>query len=147
MRRLEIRHETALPVGELSALALRGGPEGETQLLAVGDEDFAVVSTKFTDGPVPTDVRRRDLHSALRDTQVGLEHGSAFEGAASDGAGTIVLLQEDQARLLVLAPDLSRLLQVLVLAVAADQPEIGPGWQREPNARGEGLLLLANATS
>ena len=61
---------------------------------------------------------------------------------ASDGDGTIVLLQEEQARLLVFAPDLSRLLHTLALAVPADDPVLNPAWRREPNSRGEGLLLL-----
>lgn len=142
VRRLEIRHETVLPLREISALAVRSGAEGQTQLLAVGDEDFAVVSAELDDGDKPTRARRHDLHSALRDTRIDTEPGSGFEGAASDGGGTVVLLQEEQARLLVFAPDLSRLLRVLVLAVPADDPVLGAAWHRHPNARGEGLLLL-----
>ena len=61
---------------------------------------------------------------------------------ASDRDGTIVLLQEEQARLLVFAPDLSRLLHTLALAVPADDPVLNPAWRRKPNSRGEGLLLL-----
>ena len=85
---------------------------------------------------------RDDLRPALRDAGVDLRSGSGFEGVASDGDGTIVLLQEEQARLLVVAPDLSRLLHTLVLAVPADDPVLNPAWRREPNSRGEGLLLL-----
>ena len=69
--------------------------------------------------------------------------GSGLEGVASDGAGTILLLQEEQARLLVFAPDLSRLLHTLVLAVPVGRARCSnPAWSRHPNSRGEGLLLL-----
>jgi hypothetical protein len=112
-------------------------------LLAVGDEDFAVVSTEIDDhrGTL-ADTRRDDLRPVLRNTPIDLRSGSGFEGVASDRDGTIVLLQEEQARLLVFAPDLTRLLHTLVLAVPADDPALNPAWHREPNSRGEGLLLL-----
>jgi len=142
VRRLGIRHQTALPMRELSALALRAGPSGQSQLLAVGDEDFAVVSAELEDTGEPAGTRRHDLLLSLRDTRVDVGSGSGFEGLASDGTGTIVLLQEEQARLLVMAADLSRLLHVIRLAVPRDDPLLGTAWHREPNARGEGLLLL-----
>jgi hypothetical protein len=139
--RLEIRHTTALPMREISALALRTGPGGESELLAVGDEDFAVISAEL-EGAEPARTWRHDLRRPLRDTQVDVGSSSGFEGVASDGKGTIFLLQEEKARLLVLAADLSRLLQVIALAVPAACPELGTAWSRDANARGEGLLLL-----
>jgi hypothetical protein len=112
------------------------------RLLTVGDEDFAVVSTEIDETGSLTRTWRDDLRPALRDTGVDLRSGSGLEGVASDGDGTIVLLQEEQARLLVFTPDLSRLLHALVLAVPADDPVLNPAWRRDPNSRGEGLLLL-----
>jgi len=44
MNELAAQHETALPMRELSALALRRNGDG-TELLTVGDEDFSVVIT------------------------------------------------------------------------------------------------------
>lgn len=143
MQRLEIHHVTTLDLPETSALTMRSQPEGPPRLLAVGDEDFAVVSTEIDDhrGTL-VGTRRDDLRPVLRNTPIDLRTGSGFEGVASDRDGTIVLLQEEQARLLVFAPDLARLLHTLVLAVPADDPVLNPAWHREPNSRGEGLLLL-----
>jgi hypothetical protein len=140
--RSEVHHVATLGLRELSGLTVFGGPGSPPRLLAVGDEDFAVVSADVDDES-GTVVRtwRDDLRPALRDA-VDLRSGSGFEGVASDGVGTIVLLQEEQARLLVVAPDLSRLLHTLVLAVPVDEPVLNPAWRREPNSRGEGLLLL-----
>ena len=142
MPRSEVHHVATLGLRELSGLTVFGGPGSPPRLLAVGDEDFAVVSADVDDES-GTVVRtwRDDLRPALRDA-VDLRSGSGFEGVASDGVGTIVLLQEEQARLLVVAPDLSRLLHTLVLAVPVDEPVLNPAWRREPNSRGEGLLLL-----
>lgn len=143
MPRSEVHHVATLGLRELSGLTVLGGPAGPPRLLAVGDEDFAVVSAEVDDGS-GTLVRtwRDDLRPTLRDAGVDLRSGSGFEGVASDGVGTVVLLQEEQARLLVVAPDLSRLLHTLVLAVPVDEPVLNPAWRREPNSRGEGLLLL-----
>ncbi len=139
----EVHHVATLGLRELSALTVCGGRGAPPRLLAVGDEDFAVVSAELDDES-GTLVRtwRDDLRPALRDAGIDLRSGSGFEGVASDGVGTIVLLQEEQARLLVVTPDLSRLLHTLVLAVPVDDPVLNPAWRREPNSRGEGLLLL-----
>jgi hypothetical protein len=143
VRTLEIQHVTSLGPRETSALTVCRRPAGPPRLLAVGDEDFAVVSAEIDDDTGrPARIRRDDLLPALRDTAVDLRSGSGFEGVASDGDGTVVLLQEEQAQLLVFAPDLARLLHVLVLAVPADDPALNPAWDRDPNSRGEGLLLL-----
>jgi hypothetical protein len=108
----------------------------------VGDEDFAVVSAEVDGSGAVVRTWRDDLRPALRDAGIDLRSGSGFEGVASDGLGTVVLLQEEQARLLVVAPDLSRLLHTVALTVPVDEPVLNPAWNREPNSRGEGLLLL-----
>ena len=142
MPRSEVHHVATLGLRELSGLTVLGGPAGPPRLLAVGDEDFAVVSAEVDGSGAVVRTWRDDLRPALRDAGVDLRSGSGFEGVASDGVGTVVLLQEEQARLLVVAPDLSRLLHTLVLAVPVDEPVLNPAWRREPNSRGEGLLLL-----
>ena len=142
MPRLEVHQVVTLGLRELSALTVCSRPGEPPRLLAVGDEDFAVVSAEVDDAGTPARTRRDDLRPALRDAGIDLRSGSGFEGVASDGDGTIVLLQEEQSRLLVVAPDLSRLLHALVLAVPFDDPLLNPAWRREPNSRGEGLLLL-----
>jgi hypothetical protein len=142
VRRLEVHGVATLGLREVSALALCRRPDGTRRLLAVGDEDFAVVSAEIDDTGAVARTWRHDLRPALRGTGIDLRSGSGWEGVAVDGDGTVVLLQEEQARLLVLAPDLSRLLNAIALTVPADDPVLNPAWGREPNSRGEGLLLL-----
>lgn len=142
MRRLEVRDARALDLRELSALTIRRGPDGRSELLAVGDQDPVLVSAGFTDAGAPGPVERHDLRDALRGT--GTDRTKAgFEGVAVDGDGTVVLLQEEQARLLVLPPGRPHATTVLDLVVAPDDPVLQPAWHRRPNTRGEGLLLLA----
>jgi hypothetical protein len=125
--RSEVHHVATLGLRELSALTVCSRPGSPPRLLAVGDEDFAVVSAEVDDAGAPARTWRDDLQPALRDAGIDLRSGSGFEGVASDGDGTIVLLQEEQARLLVVAPDLSRLLHALVLAVPGRRPRAEPG--------------------
>ena len=47
--RLKIHHVATLDLPETSALTMRSQPQGPPRLLAVGDEDFAVVSTEIDD--------------------------------------------------------------------------------------------------
>jgi hypothetical protein len=142
VQRLEIHHVATLGLPETSALTMCSRSGGSPRLLAVGDEDFAVVSAEVDDGGTLVRTWRDDLRPVLRHTAIGLRSGAGFEGVASDKDGTIVLLQEEQARMLVFAPDLSRLLHTIVLAVPVDNPVLNPAWRRAPNSRGEGLLLL-----
>lgn len=142
MQQLEIHHVMTLELSETSALATRSRPGDPPRVLAVGDEDFAVVSAEIDDAGTFARTWRDDLRPVLHHTGVDLRSGSGFEGVAADGDGTLVLLQEEQARLLVFAADLSRLLHTLELAVPVDDPVLNPAWRRAPNSRGEGLLLL-----
>jgi hypothetical protein len=142
MKTLALRHQTALPIREISALTVRASGSDRPELLAVGDEDFAVIASEVGDDDTPTRTWRHDLFLLLVGTGIDLRSGSGFEGVASDGEGTVLLMQEEEARLLVLSADLSRLVQVLALAVPEDAPAYGAEWHAQPNARGEGILLL-----
>jgi hypothetical protein len=48
-KRIGIAHSTSLPIREVSALASRSGPSGRPELVAVGDEDFAIVTAELDD--------------------------------------------------------------------------------------------------
>src|SRR4051794_4165147 len=128
MHSVDICHRTSLPMREISALALHGDVNGRRRLLAVGDEEFTVVSAELEGGIEPGHTQRHNLCPALTERGIDVDSGSGFEGVAADGEGTVLLLQEEDSRLLVMAPDLSRLVQVLVLDVPVDHPEIGTAW-------------------
>ena len=138
---MKIVHETALPIREISALGIRRDKSGEFQLLAVGDEDFAVITADCSEGGVPGATRREELFLPLVGTGIDLRAGSGFEGVTADGRGRVFVLQEEKSRLLVFSEDFRRLLHVFTLDVAADSP-LAPDWGKAPNERAEGLLLL-----
>lgn len=141
MDTLSVRHTTSLPMREISALTTRAGEAG-AELLAVGDEDFALVAAELDAEERPTRTWRHDLCRVLPREYLDSESGSGFEAIAADGDGTIFVLQEEEARILVLASDGSALLQTITLVVPAAQPGFGPEWRDNPNERGEGLALL-----
>jgi hypothetical protein len=64
MKTLSVRHSTALPMREISALAIRAGEEAP-ELLAVGDEDFAVIGADLDGDGRPAGTRRYDLCRVL----------------------------------------------------------------------------------
>ena len=142
MKTLKTRHTTALPMREVSALTARTSDSNGSQLLAVGDEDFAVITADVSDDGTLGRTLRHDLVRPLVAAGIDVSSGSGFEGVASDGEGTVLVLQEEESRLLILSPDMSRLVQVLALEVPDDAPGYGKAWHADPNARGEGLLLL-----
>src|SRR3954454_6233474 len=81
---LKVRHATALPLRDISALTSRTGLGGQLQLLAVGDEDFAVVRAEIDDDGDPAETFRYDLFPVLVGTEIDARDGSRFEGLACD---------------------------------------------------------------
>jgi len=54
------------------------------------------------------------------------------------------VLQEGTDRILVFDASLATLDGTITLSVPIDQPDFGAEWHKDPNSRGEGLLLLRN---
>ena len=141
---MEVSHATSLPMREISALGVLSDDEGKPELLAVGDEDSAVVTARYDDDGAPTRTSRHDLFLTLVGTGIDLRGGSGFEGVAADAARRVFVLQEERSRLLVLSADMSKLLHVIALEVPADTAGYGAAWRDDSNARAEGLLLLTS---
>jgi hypothetical protein len=141
-KRIGIAHSTSLPIREVSALASRSGPSGRPELVAVGDEDFAIVTAELDDHEHPRGTQRYDLERVLPAKYVERADGSDFEGVCCDGDGLVFVLQEGKSRVLVLSADLSEHLQTIRLKVGRDEPDFGAAWNDDDNARGEGILLL-----
>ena len=140
---MRIRSMTSLPLREVSALATRRRSGGGSQLLAVGDEDFAVVQADVEGDDALGETSRYDLFLPLVGTGIDLRGGSGFEGIACHGDEAF-LLQEEESRILVFDAEFSTLLQVIGLSVPADTPGFGRAWNsvKDRNSRAEGLLLL-----
>jgi hypothetical protein len=88
VKTLKVRQQTALPIREISALAVRVSGSDRSELLAVGDDDFAVIAAEIGDDGTPTRTWRHDLFLPLVATGIDLRSGSGFEGVASDGRGS-----------------------------------------------------------
>ena len=144
MDTLKVELATALPLREISSLTTRTGSTAKLELLAVGDEDFAVMKAELQDG-VPGDTFRYDLFLPLVGTGIDLRGGSGFEGIACDGEGSVYVLQEEESRILVFDRELTQLRHVVWLNVPEDTPGYGSDWYSKNgrNYRAEGLLLLA----
>jgi hypothetical protein len=139
---LRIISRSAVGLRELSGLAVRGAA-GAPELVCVGDHDFAILSIPLGERGVLGEEERSEVARALPPEIARAPGGSGFEGVACDRAGRVLVIQEGPSRVLVLAPDLTRLEAVVELAVSPDQPGFGPEWHAADNARGEGLLLMA----
>jgi hypothetical protein len=143
--RLSRLESWALPLIEVSGLTLRGLPLGATELIAVSDEDFDVVSLELDGKGRPREAAQHPLWRQLPDDVRSGTGGSEFEGVACDGEGLTFILQEGPARVLVVSRDFDELHQTINLRVEPDQPGFGSQWHAEraaSNARGESLTLL-----
>ena len=138
-KQLTVRQVFDVPLLEISGLGQRPrSPEEGMQVLAVGDQDFTVVSVSVESSTSLSDFRTHRLHDLLGGDE---EYGSQWEAADGDSTGRMFILQESPGKVFILSPELDQLLHTIDLSVeGSDRLD----WEKSPNARGEGLVLLAN---
>lgn len=129
-RKLDVIDVTDVPLREVSGLAVQG-----TRLLAVGDHDPVVFAAEL--GSWPPQWHGIDL-SAL-DLPEG---GSQFEAIESVGGHTVLVLQEQPARVLQLDLDQPALIATSELVVPEGHP-LREAWLGDRSSRGESLMSLA----
>lgn len=126
--RLAVRDTADVPLREVSGLAVHG-----QQLLAVGDHDPVVFSATLE--PWPLRWHGTDLSS------LGLpEGGTQFEAVQPTGAGTVLILQEQPARILHLDLSVPALLSTILLEVPEGH-RLREAWLGDRSSRGESLVL------
>lgn len=136
---LGIRQVFDVPLLEISGLGQRPrSPQQGMQVLAVGDEDFTVVSASVESNTSLSDFHTHRLHDLLGGSD---EYGSQWEAADGDSTGRVFILQESPGKVFILSAELDRLLHTIDLSVEDDDRL---DWEKSPNAQGEGLVLLAN---
>jgi hypothetical protein len=126
--KLEVRDVADLPLREVSGLALRG-----TDVLAVGDHDPAVFTARLEPWPPiwhGTDLAGLDLP----------EGGIQFEAIVPTGPHTMLVLQEQPARVLHLDLAARSLIGTLLLDVPNGHP-LRESWLGDRSSRGESLVL------
>lgn len=126
--KLKVLDVADVPLREVSGLAVSG-----TRLLAVGDHDPVVFSAELA--PWPLQWQAADL--------AGLnlpEGGVQFEAVATVGANTVLVLQEQPARVLHIDLTAPALAGVLLLEVPEGH-RLREAWLGDRSSRGESLLL------
>lgn len=138
-KQLAVKEIFDVPLLEISGLGQRPRSSGrQMQILAVGDEDFTVVSAAVESS---TSLSEFDVHHLKDVLSEGEDQSSQWEAADGDSTGRVFILQESPGKVFILDEGLDQLLHTIKLSVeGVDRLE----WEREPNARGEGLVLLAN---
>lgn len=122
-----------IDLDQVSALALRA--DG---LVAVGDEDFAVVTAPLDAGGIGAGTGH-PVEALVEDAGPK----SDWEAVATDGAGRVFVIQEGTATVTVLSADLTERLKTIELR-AGDGPDHRARKLLDGDNRGaEGMLLLA----
>ena len=126
--KLAVRDVADVPLREVSGLALQG-----SDLLAVGDRDPVVFRAPLQPWPLRwhgTDLAGLDLP----------EGGTQFEALEPTGHNSVLVLQEQPARVLQLDLEVPSLLGTLLLDVP-DGHLLREAWLGDRSSRGESLLL------
>jgi SdiA-regulated len=126
------------PLVEISGLALRGSRE----VLAISDSQYAIGVGTFGAGG-DLSFRTIDVKRLLEPGHHVQAAGAQWEAIASDGSGRMFVMEENPGRIFVFDKQGTRLEQVIRLDTTADR-DLTRDWEKDPNSRGEGMLLLAN---
>lgn len=145
VKKLEVVEYGDLPMIEISGLGQTRSPEGDELVLAVADDSFTIVAVdidELTDDQMEEyAITEYDVEEVIGEGEP--RYGSQWEAADGDAAGRIFILQESPGKVFVLSPDFEDLLHSIELSL--DSPAGRDlEWDHEPNAQGEGLVLLAN---
>jgi len=132
-----------LPLDEASALCVRRSSDGDPEILCVDDAKFRVARVAIAGNGLEPRAQADKVKKAFADRMLPTEK-SNFEGIAADASRRVFLLQENDQRVTVLAPDFAGVDRVIDLHVDPGDVELAPQWLGEDNSnsRGEGLLLL-----
>lgn len=125
-----------VPVAELSGLAVARRAGGEV-LVALGDAGSHLVWAELSDSR-PGDWHIIDLATLLPSQESPLEQLEALD---ADGAGRVLVVQEDPARLLLVDPWNEMSVATIGLDASTDEFLAGV-WDDDANSRVESLLLL-----
>jgi uncharacterized protein YjiK len=141
MPECELKERFHLDLEEVSALCARPHPDGGAELLAVGDEDFAVVAATLVDDGLE-DARRTELGDALNDDARDRDSGSEWEAVAADGEGRVFVVSESSAEVVVLSPDLKSQVNTIELDADGGPDRRARKLLDDENAGPEGIVLL-----
>ena len=126
--KLAVRDVADVPLRELSGLALRGG-----DLLAVGDREPSIFWAPLGSWPP----RWRGVDLADLDLP---DSGTQFEALVATGDHTVLVLQEQPARVLNIDVAAPALLGALRLEIPAEH-RLHEAWLGDRSSRGESLVL------
>jgi hypothetical protein len=138
--RLHVYREVDVPLEEVSGVCLRRGPQGQLQLLAIGDRvSVAAWFSQPKDDRSPLEWQTADI-SRLEGSQLPADDPQ-IEAVCADGAGRVLLLQESPPRSELIDPADRRVVASITLDVE-DPDELARAWADPKGSRGEGVILL-----
>jgi uncharacterized protein YjiK len=140
-RQLSIDAVGNVPLREVSGLGQRHhDARGVGQVLAVGDEEFALLLADV-DAVAGNTFHAVDLREVIG--SAAASEGSEWEAADGDATGRVFVLQESPSRVFVLNIELDEVVRVIDLQLGPrERAELN--WDASSNARAEGLVLLRN---
>jgi len=137
-----VGNDAAIPLAEVSGLALRRADEG-AELLAVGDAEWVVAVASLSEDADPSDLAfaRHDVSALFAASGAS---PSQWEAIDVDAEGNVFVLEEQPGAVHVLSRGLDERLHTFEFDLSGGEgwlEDLADDWAEEPNSRGEGLVL------
>lgn len=134
----KLKRSFRLQLNEISALCIRH----QTELLAVGDEEFTIVTGALADDGLDNEVKSKRT-DAILDHEIGdPRSGSEWEAIAADGKGRVFIVKENNLTVAMLSARLDEHVHTITLDVTHGPDTEAQKLLDGDNKGPEGIVLL-----
>lgn len=143
-KKLNVKQTQSIALEETSGIGWRINSATKTkQIIVVGDRKFEILVSNWSPDLSKLKFERFDVGKLLLPFVQKTDGQSSWEAVASDGSGCVFVLQEEPGSIFVFNSKLNKHLHTIKL-VMEPQHNLSELWKKDPNKRGEGLVLLKN---
>lgn len=137
-KELSVKEQYYVPIQEVSGLALAHNSSNSIDIYAIGDASYDIDHFSLKDSSHNV---RIDKHNVADIINKNSKDSSQWEAIATDGKDNICILAEVSSKIFCLNSDLKKERSHFKLDVSSIK-SLKRIWDKEPNSRGEGMILM-----
>jgi len=137
-KELSVEDQYHIPIKEVSGLTLVHGGANSIDIYAIGDASYDIGQFSLKGSSRDVSIDKRDVADTVNKSR---KDPSQWEAITADGKDNICILAEVSSDIFCLTSDLDKERSHFKLDVSSIE-SLKRLWEKEPNSRGEGMILM-----